>query len=216
MKALWLLIFWMAFCVEAGLAQAQAGAHTQNGLKRPAVYDGNWWSQASPDEQGGFSSGASNCRESLARLDGDWGTDAIFIKAVTEYYQAHPEDRRRSVIGVWLKVRDQIQWPGAYAHAYGPGLSEVPRDYGANLSGMWYLTASYDERIGYLEGFLSCAPKYLNPRTSKYSRTPDYYDRRMMAYLEAHRLIATRLFAVVVIRRFRDPPVPAHDTENEY
>ena len=135
-------------------------------------YAGHWWQAAVPDERSGFISGYLDCY--LWEYKGPARYSHRSLKAlgdlVSEYYERHQAQLSASVTSVLLRFRDL---PGDPATM--PSGREVYSEPHGFYDGNYWRQVTAAERLGFVEGYLSCHAQEAHARGGAFTRTPGTY-----------------------------------------
>ena len=168
---------------------------------KQAAYDGDWWFSANSDTRSGYFWGADDCLVWSAHVKGFWGSSDAFDDFVTKFYETHPTEKKLPVVEAWrgatARTRPPEDTPGGEVWTNPHGF----------LNGSWYRQSSYDERIGFLEGYIGCLRTYVKEPTESYSRQPGYYDDNIWDYIDTHPKAYNEPIATM-LARYRDKLKP--------
>ena len=183
-----------------GMVTAHTWAQASDGaIQASPQYDGKWWLSADSEERAGFIDGASDCLTWAAHLKGFNATLAQVDVKIRKYYRSHPEAANLSVVDVWEmataakvaspepKTSGGEDWTNA--HWY--------------FNGDWWGGGGSLDKQGFLEGYLWCTDNRVQPKTETYSRSVNFYQMKIDAYIEAHPKAGNEAVALI-LRRFRD------------
>lgn len=138
---------------------------------RAETYDAAWWASVSPAERLAFVTGVVDCY--LFDVRGKEIADesfASFQRAVTGYYDRHPEDAKLSVLDV-MKTVPQKSKP---ENLQGGRSDDV-------IDGEYWRTSRVAVRVAFVEGYIACREKFLHqasghmPATSIESKISQWY-----------------------------------------
>jgi hypothetical protein len=188
-------------CVPSSQAQSKAGGRKERASPVANIYDGNWWELANSDTRSGFFWGTADCLVWEAHQKGFSGSFDDFATAVSNFYKAHPAERSLPVVDAWRRSA-----AGKRPHE-ASSRGEVYRNPHWDLDGLWYRQAPYDQRIGFLDGYIGCWRAYVQPSKDTYAKPSDYYDRKVWNYISAHPE-ADRKPIAGVLALFQDKPRP--------
>jgi hypothetical protein len=115
-------------------------------------YDGTWWERAPREERFGFLAGVVDCmraergQEAYRQLKWD-----VLEPATGAYYADHPSERNAPVLDVFTML--------ALGRPRPPRLGggEVWEGKHGFFDGQYWVEASQDRRLGFVEGYLECA-----------------------------------------------------------
>jgi hypothetical protein len=170
-----------------------------------ATYDGNWWLAVDPDEQSGYLEGTADCLTWAAHKEGFSSTPAQLRDKISKYYKTNPAKKNVSVVEVWRRLTSS---PGhkpntkTEVHQQGETWSN-PHWY---LNGSWWQQAERAQRLGFLEGYLSCFHGYVKEPDTQYSRSADYYMTEISNYIRTHRDAYDQAIANILLE-FKDQRV---------
>jgi len=129
------------------------------GLGRPLHaqanhFDGVWWLASTASEQEGFTLGYGDCFTSPDSLRVRMLTDDPTLRiAVSDYYQSHAAQRTRPVAEILKEVwSGRIPVRGAEKAQPGQGW----RERHGFFDGGWWKGSNATERLGFVEGYISC------------------------------------------------------------
>lgn len=170
-----------------------------SGNQSPESYDGYWWLQAEAGEKSGFLNGAADClvwtaHEKWVSHSTDWVSPKI-----AGYYQTHTSDRAVPIIDVWRKLVSEA--PPA-TPSKGGEVYASPHGY---FTGLYWRQSSELERLGFLEGYLSCLRTRVPSPAENYSAPASYYAEKITDYVFEHPETENVAIAAI-LARFRDAP----------
>lgn len=190
------------------LASGQGASH-QSGASLPrspaerryTVYDGAWWAAADKDEQAGFLEGSADCLTWAGHQDGFSETANQVLGKITKYYRTHPSRTNLLVTEVWsILNQDTARNAPAKTETKGETWTN-PHWY---LNGTWWYQVEGSERLGFIEGYLSCVRTHLKESPASYSRNPEYYESEISKYIKTHHGFDQAI--AEILPKFRDQP----------
>ncbi len=163
--------------------------------------DGVWWAKTEVGVRSGFLNGAADCLTWTAHKKGFNATPEQIMDKIDKYYKTHPGSASLHVIDVWQKVADQ------------PKVSNTVTDQGEiwknahwYLNGEWWHQVYESEQLGFVEGYLWCMRTQVSAPTESYSRSANYYCKKIDAFVSAHPKLEHEAIAVT-LHRFQDKDV---------
>jgi len=176
----------------ANLPESPAG-------KRYRVYDGTWWTAADPDEQAGFLEGSADCLTWTAHHDGFSETPNQVQGKITRYYRTHPSRRNLPITEVWSLLNQDAAQNAPVKSGTKGGTWSNPHWY---LNGDWWYQVERSERLGFIEGYISCVRTYVKEPRVSYSRSPEYYASEISKQIKARH--AYDQAVAEILFKFRD------------
>jgi hypothetical protein len=142
-------------------------------------------------------------KRSLRRIRAKWLSRdlADLDTEIDQSYKAHPSNLSLPIVALWQKLLAQA--PPAKPRRGG----EVWTNPHGYYNGDWYKQSSYDERIGFLQGYIGCLRTYMKEPTESYSRQPGYYDDKIWDYIDTHPKAYNEPIATM-LARYRDKLKP--------
>lgn len=141
----------------------------RSGNENPQRYDGDWWLSAAPEEQLGYLNGSTDCAM------WDLGVKIRYNRSteedqryVTEFYRRNSDQRSKPILEI-----QKAAWetPGATKPEGGEHWTE-PHGY---WNGDWWTQSSSSERLGFVEGYLSCYAEKASKTKAKFSKAAQQY-----------------------------------------
>jgi hypothetical protein len=163
--------------------------------------DGVWWAKPEVGVRSGFLNGAADCMTWTAHKKGFNATPEQIMDKIDKYYKTHPGSASLSVIDVWQKVIDHPKVSNAT-----PDPGETWSNAHWYLNGEWWRQGSEDEQLGFVEGYLWCLRTQVPASIESYSRSANYYRRKIDAFVSAHPKLGHEAIAAT-LHRFRDKDV---------
>jgi hypothetical protein len=137
------------------------------------TFDGNWWVTTGKEQRSGFLAGYLDCGSS--DLGHSWMGEVPWARLevkVSEYFAAHPAERKRLVGEV------MAEFSGLARRRSGG--EEHPEKHGI-FDAMFWWKASAEERRGFVEGYLEC--RYRNvPKVAAFRHVPEWYVPRITSW----------------------------------
>ncbi|HME57114.1 MAG TPA: hypothetical protein VKF63_02165 [Terracidiphilus sp.] len=166
-------------------------------------FNGVWWAKTEAGERSGFLNGVADCMTWTAHKKGFSDTPEQIMDKIDKYYKTHPLSANLNVIDVWQKVANQLK-----AKKYSEDSGETWTNAHWYLDGLWWRQSSEDEQLGFVEGYLWCLRTQVSAPTESYSRSANYYCRKIDAIVRANPKLDHEAVAVT-LHRFRDKDVVA-------
>jgi hypothetical protein len=191
-----LVIVVLAMSLTAAAQSDTAAVETQR-------YDGHWWPTTSTEERTAFVTGAEECHTFDRKLvrKNRW-SDEDFARAVDRYYQKNPSEASTPA----SLVMDKLNIASPISQPRRPGKSPAPAKTPHGIvDGTWWRSATGDEQLGYVEGYLFCRVQTRSTKPSHFSkRALDYVQITSTYYADDVKHEAEKL--ADVLSRFADPP----------
>jgi len=195
-KSLFLLVLTLA--VSGWSAQLQLPAI--NAAQESQHFDGKWWSKTSSEERSGFINGVADCLTWTAHKKGFNATPEQLVDKITRFYEEHPESANLSVIEVWKKLGNKTPPSAASAQ---PGETWTNAHW--YLDGFWWIEDSFEQKQGFVEGYLWCMRAQVTNPSETYSKPVRFYVERIDAFTRANgESKANREKVALILRRYKD------------
>jgi hypothetical protein len=160
--------------------KAQAGP-----AKKTQTYDG-YWLQAAKDiknvdaeetrERLAVLEGVCKCRVQVTHAKFQAGASYSLSRRLSAYYAAHPSERRLNVLEVWQRLPEK---PARQSSDLDAG--EVHTE--AESDELWWMPASEQEKLSYVEGYLWCM-RTMGVSSPSFSREPGFYVQKIDQYYQ--------------------------------
>jgi hypothetical protein len=183
--------------LNSGLLCAQSEVKSKREVRATRPYNGKWWLDVEDEERTGFLEGIGDCLTWTAHLPGFSATSNQLRSKISEYYKTHSSAQSLTIVQVWRQVEPRIITSKA------PSGGETWKNPHWYLNGLWWRQSTRAERVGFLEGYLSCMRVYVKPQTEEYSRSDESYVNKIDAYLKAHPKGDDEAIADI-LKRFQD------------
>jgi hypothetical protein len=157
-----------------------------------------WWLKTDVGERSGFLNGVSDCLTWTVHKNGFNATPEQIMDKIDKYYKTHPGSVDLNVIYVWQKIANQLK---ASKGTDDPG--ETWKNAHWYLNDEWWNQISEAEALGFVEGYLWCLRTQVSAPTESYSRSANFYRRKIDVFVKANPKLSSEAVAVT-LHRFRD------------
>lgn len=139
-----------------------------------AQYDGPWGLSVNREERLGFLNGIADCRAFHLGQRLSANRSAVEDEQLlANFYQKNPSLLTKPVLQA-LEQFDSTEGEGRPSG--GQGWSHVPHAY---WDGLWWKGSSRSERLGFVEGYISCLKERPGRPPTVFSKPPGEYVRRI-------------------------------------